>query len=225
MIKMIAFDLFGVVITEGHMVSNVLMPLLPANTKKSVVRKFYNQYTRGDITENAFWQGIGQPNNPQLREKFLNSFVLDEDLAHVVSELSKDYSLSILSNLGKDWAEVLINKFRFTQTFTPIIISGEAGCEKPNRRIYEILIEQSRLPAEHIIFIDDRLENLATAHALGMQTVHYQREDVECDYQSDYCINKLSGLLKPSLSRINVHNDLNQTSLLYGSPALSDVHS
>jgi len=195
MIQMVAFDLFGVVITEGHMVSNVLMPLLPSDTQKTVVKEYYNQYTRGEITESAFWQGIAQPNNPQLREQFLNSFVLDEDLAHVVGELSKDYTLAILSNLSKDWAKVLINKFRFKQTFAPIVISGEVGCEKPSRRIYEILIEQSRLPAEHIIFIDDRLENLATAHALGMQTIHYQHEEDDCNYQADYRINKLSDML------------------------------
>jgi len=202
MIKMIAFDLFGVVITEGHMVSNVLMPLLPTDTQKSVVKKFYNQYTRGDISESAFWQGIGQPNNPQLREQLLNSFILDEGLAHVVDQLSKDYTLSILSNLGKDWAEFLINKFLFKQTFAPITISGEAGCEKPNSRIYDILIEQSQLPAEQIMFIDDRLENLATAHTLGMQTTYYQREKDDFNYQADYCINKLSDILELSLNRI-----------------------
>jgi len=213
MIKMLAFDLFGVVITEGHMISNVLMPLLPANTKKPVVRKFYNQYTRGDITESAFWQGIGQPANPQLREQFLNSFVLDEDLAHVVDELSKDYRLSILSNLSKDWANVLVDKFQLTQTFAPIIISGEAGYEKPNRRIYEILIEQSRLPAEQIIFIDDRLENLAAAHALGMQTIHYQREDDDCNYQADYRINKLNDILDIFVKPVALPNQETQRQL------------
>lgn len=54
MIKMIAFDLFGVVFTEGHMVSVTLMPLLPEDSTKSVVKDFYSRYTRGDITEAAF---------------------------------------------------------------------------------------------------------------------------------------------------------------------------
>ena len=100
----------------------------------------------------------------------MNSFVLDEDLSHVVKALSENYTLSILSNLGKDWAEVLSNKFEFKQTFFPIIVSGEVGCEKPGECIYEILIDQSQLLAEQIVFIDDRLENLATAHALGMKS-------------------------------------------------------
>ena len=192
---MVAFDLFGVVFTEGHMVSGTLMPLLPEDADRSIVKGFYNQYTLGKVTETAFWQGIGEPNNPSLRKCFLNTFVLDEHFSHVVDTLSDNYSLSILSNLGSDWAEVLINKFLFNQTFSPIIISGEVGCGKPDDRIYDILIEQSELPAEEIIFVDDRLENLATAHALGMKTIHYQREADGFDYQPDYCIKQLSDVL------------------------------
>jgi len=47
MIKMVAFDLFGVILSEGHMVSATLMPLLPKSIKKSTVKGFHNQYTRG----------------------------------------------------------------------------------------------------------------------------------------------------------------------------------
>jgi len=51
------------------------------------------------------------------------------------------------------------------------------------------------LGLESAIFIDDRLENLAVAHQLGMKTVHYQRESDIFDYQADYHIQKLSALL------------------------------
>ncbi|MBL4775626.1 MAG: HAD-IA family hydrolase [Mariprofundus sp.] len=171
------------------------MALLPSDAQQPVVKGFYNQYTRGEITEETFWQGVGQANNRQLREDFLNAFVFDDDMPDVIDALSKKYALSILSNLARDWGETLIDKFQFEQTFSPIIISGAVACEKPHKRIYEILIEQSQLPAEQILFIDDRLENLATAHALGMTTVHYQREADSCDYQADYCITKLGDLL------------------------------
>lgn len=195
MIKMVAFDVFGVVITEGHMVSSSLMPLLPKHTSKSLVKSFYNPYTRGEISEQSFWQGIGLSDYTEIRQTFLHSFVLDADLKHVVHQLSDKYALSILSNLGSAWADTLSEKFAFKQSFAPIIFSGKVGFEKPNPEIYALLIAESGLEAHEIIFIDDRLENLAVAHQLGMKTVHYQRESDTFDYQADYQIQKLSALL------------------------------
>jgi len=177
------------------MVSNALMPLLPKHTSKVLVKAFYNPYTRGEISEQRFWQGIGVSEYADIRHTFLNSFVLDTDLKHVVQQLSDKYALSILSNLGSAWADVLTQKFDFENTFKPIIFSGKVGCEKPNPEIYALLIAKSGLEAHEIIFIDDRLENLAVAHQLGMKTVHYQRESDTFDYQADYHIQKLSALL------------------------------
>ncbi|MDQ6984468.1 MAG: HAD hydrolase-like protein, partial [Ghiorsea sp.] len=145
MIKMVAFDVFGVVISEGHMISNALMPLLPKHASKVLVKSFYNPYTRGEISEQSFWQGIGVSEYADIRHTFLNSFVLDEDLPQVVSQLSDKYALSILSNLGSAWADELMLKFDFENTFKPIIFSGKVGFEKPNPDNYKLLIAKSGL--------------------------------------------------------------------------------
>lgn len=195
-IKMIAFDLFGVVITESHMVSNTLMPLMPKGSQKAVVKAYYNQYTRGEMTESQFWQAIGEAENTTLQQDFLNAFILDPDLESVIKNLSQYYQLAILSNLAKEWSEVLIDKFQFENNFSPIIISGVVGCEKPNKKIYEILVQQSQLQAQEIAFIDDRLENLATANKLGMTTIHYQRENDLFEFTPDYNINNLKQILR-----------------------------
>ncbi|MDQ6989885.1 MAG: HAD-IA family hydrolase [Mariprofundaceae bacterium] len=191
-IKMVVFDLFGVLITEGHMISNVLMPLLPENTSKTVVKSFYNPYTRGEIDEHAFWHGIGQHDNAPLRAKFLNSFILDAQFNSSIQTLSATYQLAILSNLGSAWAENLSHQFNFKAHFKPIMFSGDVGCEKPQPRIYEMFIQQSQLQAEEIIFIDDRLENLQAAHQFGIKTIHFQREEQTADFQAGYTIHQLS---------------------------------
>jgi len=56
---MIAFNLIGVVFTEGHIISTMLMPLFPVGNDKKQVKDF--------------WQGINQSSNPQLLDSFLNS--------------------------------------------------------------------------------------------------------------------------------------------------------
>ena len=198
-IKLIAFDLFGVVISEGHMVSNVLMPLLPKETDKATVKAVYQQYTLGEIEEPVFWKKIGQTDNHNLRQQFLDSFELDPEIIQVKEKLNSSFQLAILSNLAKDWGETLSKKFDFKEDYSPHVISGEVKCGKPDAAIYQHLIEAAGISPEHILFIDDRLENLFTAHQLGMKTVHYKREPDDHHYQADYVIHHLRHLLNLDL--------------------------
>ena len=50
-IQLIAFDLFGVVISDGHLVTNGLLPLLPHLTK-AAVKPHYDAYTSGKMRKN-----------------------------------------------------------------------------------------------------------------------------------------------------------------------------
>lgn len=194
-IKLIAFDLFGVVITEGHMVSKVLMPLLLEKTDKHIVKAVYQQYTLGKIEEPQFWEQIGHAGNDTLRQQFLECFELDPDIEEIKQKLKPHVQLAILSNLAKDWGETLSTKFSFKNDYSPFVISGEVKCGKPDVAIYQHLIEAAGSAPEHTLFIDDRLENLFTAHRLGMKTVHYKREPDNHHYQADYVIHHLRELL------------------------------
>ena len=62
--------------------------------------------------------------------------------------------------------------FRTTQPvfdqFTDIVVSGTEQLVKPDRAIYELALRRFGLPADELIFIDDRAENIAGAEAAGM---------------------------------------------------------
>lgn len=195
-LKLIAFDLFGVIITDGHLVTNGLMPLLPPGTAKAEVKPFYDAYTGGQIPEAAFWLGLNLTVDSDIRNRFLNVFELDEDLAEVTYTLAKRYRLGILSNLGAEWGEILEERFAFSERFEPRIISGEVQCQKPEPTIYEVLIKASGVAGEHIAFIDDRRENLEVAKRFGMTTIHYQREPDEHLFEPDFTIERLSEVLQ-----------------------------
>lgn len=123
-------DSFGVVITDGHLVTNGLMLLLPPGITKAAVKPYYDAYTGGQISEADFWQGIGLMLDSPIRNQFLNVFELDADLAAVTYALSKHYRLGILSNLGAEWGEMLEERFAFSERFEPRIISGAVKCQK-----------------------------------------------------------------------------------------------
>jgi len=195
-INMISFDLFGVIVTEGHLISNVLMDLLPAGCERKKVKSFYEKYNLGVINEAQFWQALGITDYQQLRSTFLDSFRLDADLIMVVGQLKNNFQLSILSNLPPDWADELTTRFKFESLFNPVIFSGHEKCKKPQAEIYHQLISQSDCRNEQIAFIDDRLENLQAAHEQGIVTIYYQREKEAHDFKPDYHITKLSEVLK-----------------------------
>jgi glucose-1-phosphatase len=56
--------------------------------------------------------------------------------------------------------------------FERVYLSYEMGKMKPSADIYQQVLEESGLVAEETVFLDDNLDNLASAQQLGIQTVH-----------------------------------------------------
>lgn len=83
---------------------------------------------------------------------------------------AKGYKTALLSNMITPLAWIT-NHLASTKGFSPIVISSEVGHSKPNPEIYHIMLKRIGLKPEECLFIDDRQENLATAHSLGFQTM------------------------------------------------------
>jgi hypothetical protein len=54
------------------------------------------------------------------------------------------------------------------------VFSHEVGVRKPNRRIYEILLERTRVEARQVLFVDDKDWALVPAAQLGLKTVLFR---------------------------------------------------
>ncbi|MCX4827594.1 HAD-IA family hydrolase [Streptomyces sp. NBC_01016] len=54
-----------------------------------------------------------------------------------------------------------------------VVNSARVGVAKPEREIYEIAAERAQAPVQRCLFVDDRIENVEAAVALGMSGVHY----------------------------------------------------
>ena len=57
--------------------------------------------------------------------------------------------------------------------FKGFVISGDVGVRKPDAAIYRELISQTGVPAENMVFVDDRPKNLDAAAELGFRTVQF----------------------------------------------------
>lgn len=58
--------------------------------------------------------------------------------------------------------------FDFLDLLDDVVVSGTEGVAKPEPRIFALVAERAGLPLDHLVFVDDRPDNVAAAAALGM---------------------------------------------------------
>jgi 2-haloacid dehalogenase len=82
---------------------------------------------------------------------------------------AKGVPVFALTNFGIESFAYARTQFDFLNEFDRAFVSGHMGVIKPDPRIYEMVEEQSGLPADRLLFTDDRDKNVAAARARGWQ--------------------------------------------------------
>jgi putative hydrolase of the HAD superfamily len=101
---------------------------------------------------------------------------VNHEMYDFVLELKgKGISIALLSNIDSRLAKIL-KEFNLYAPFDPCLLSCEIGLEKPDPKIYEFLLKELQLPANHIIFIDDKSENVEAAQKLGFDTILFSSQ-------------------------------------------------
>ena len=102
-----------------------------------------------------------------LRKKLM--FPLDLNVKLLPKLKKQGFKLYFLSNFPIDIFEEIKTGYYFFKYFDGGVISSEVKFSKPDRRIYEILIENYALIPEECLFIDDIELNVKAAEATGMK--------------------------------------------------------
>jgi 2-haloacid dehalogenase len=90
----------------------------------------------------------------------------------ILAELREvGYPLYVLSNWSAETFARVRQHFPFLEWFDDLVISGQIGLTKPNKDIFDYLLDKVGLPAGQCLFIDDRSENTEAAQQFGFQTV------------------------------------------------------
>lgn len=84
------------------------------------------------------------------------------------------YPLYGLSNWSAEKFALVRPQYPFFEWFDDMVISGEVRLLKPERAIFELLLERIGRPAGECLFIDDHSPNITAAKELGFQTIHFQ---------------------------------------------------
>ena len=100
---------------------------------------------------------------------------IEENVALMRSLKAAGRPVYALSNFATVKFAIARKMFDFLNDFDHAVISGHVGAAKPDPRIFEILFEHVGKPPQELVFVDDSLNNVEVARALGMPSIHFAR--------------------------------------------------
>jgi len=188
MIKAICFDLDGVYFLNDK--SNFIKSLVNLGVSEDEAKRVFlksdemnKQYKLGKITDEEFW-------NWALREWHLDLTVQEvidlliegyetnkSAVEYVKKVRNAGYKTVICSNNFPARIDGLQKRFGFLDDFDVSVFSYEVGVDKPNKEIFQTLIEQSGLKADEIVYSDDDASKMDGAKELGINTFLYTNLD------------------------------------------------
>lgn len=135
---------------------------------------------RGVITEEEAVNKIcnrSVENNELIQSVMHNWYELFtpiEDTVKVLKELKhKGYRLYVLSNFHLLAYEDVTKRYDFFKYFDGGIISYKKKLMKPEKDIYDKLVEKYKISPKESVFIDDTMENIESAAKLGFKAIHF----------------------------------------------------
>jgi len=87
--------------------------------------------------------------------------------------LDSKYRLFMLSNVDSSHINFVDNNFPYVKNVKKRILSYKVKCIKPDRKIYNHVLNRFNIDPVESIFIDDLKNNILTAKAFGFNTIHY----------------------------------------------------
>jgi putative hydrolase of the HAD superfamily len=131
----------------------------------------------------AALEEVGIDDRP-LAAELAEFFAIDRSRRHVVfaeteqvlHDLKRNYRLALITNGAPDIQGTKIDGSNLAGFFETIVISGDHGFGKPDRRIFQLALERLKVAPHEAVMIGDSLtRDIAGARAAGLRTVWINR--------------------------------------------------
>jgi len=144
--------------------------------------------------------------DPALAAEIAEVFVTDRSRRHVVfaetenvlNELKKDFRLAMLTNGAPDIQGAKIDGSNLASFFETVIISGDYGFGKPDRRIFQLVLQRLKVAPHDAVMIGDSLNrDIAGARDAGIRTIWINRHNrtlADAHHAPDFQLTDLCGL-------------------------------
>ena len=193
--KNIVFDLAGVVVARNQeRCPQYIIDYFYFINSGEALPEFWDDYDRGTRDIDSVAQCLAEFRGSDFetaKSRMLEAVTYQEQVdptAELIAELkAAGYRLFVLSNMSKDYIEFL-REMPVFQHFEGEIVSCEVGLIKPERGIYNLLLDRYNLVPEQTLFIDDRKPNVDAAAEVGINPFHFDRNDPEKSCEQLRCI-------------------------------------
>ena len=184
----ILFDIGGVLLTNGwdHHERSVVVEQfkLDRDALESRHAKVFEAWERGELTLDEYLDAVVfyDPRSFSREGFFVAMCAQSKELPGgalcILKELaaSDKCRIGALNNEARETHEFRVDKFALHNLFEYTFTSCYMGLRKPDPRIYLRSLGILGDRPERSLFIDDRLENVAAAAAVGMKAIRFTGE-------------------------------------------------
>ena len=145
----------------------------------------FDSYEIGKISSEKFIEelqhAVGKNISKQSIMEAWNSMLLDlpKERIELLTSLKTKYKTYLLSNTNEihkiAYCNYLKNTYQFNDFqafFQKQYLSFEIGMRKPNKEIFEFVINENKLKKEETLFIDDSIQHVLGARETGIDAFH-----------------------------------------------------
>jgi putative hydrolase of the HAD superfamily len=183
--KLILFDFGGVLINYSKSFQTASLEQgIPIEYLDKAFDEKEEDITLGNVFPQDIYITALKENSIEADENydFLESWIKDYEIIrpafNLLLELSKKYSVGILSNTYKGVINKTIEMGKLPDIkYRYIFESCEIGHKKPDIEIYEYVEEETGLKGKEILFIDDRKDFTDIANHIAWGTFHFDNSN------------------------------------------------
>ena len=125
-----------------------------------------------------------------------------------MESLKDRFKLALISNFDHpEHVKNLLAKDKIDKYFSSILISGEVGFKKPDKRIFDIALQNMNMFPEEVLFVGDSNDDIQGAKSAGIVPIFIKR-DLESVNMLDY--NKIEESEKHNNNGVIVISHLEQ---------------
>ena len=192
-VKAIIFDLGAVILNINYQNTIDEFKKLGVKNPNSFYSKktqthLFNQIETGKISQKEFLLQLQKETSDasiQQVKNAWNAMLLDlpEERIKLLKSLNQNYAIFLLSNTNAlhicEFKKKLGNKeyTEFYNLFDKVYYSHKIGFRKPQAEAFTIILNQNKLAAHEVLFIDDSPQHIEGAKKLGIQAYHLKDEE------------------------------------------------
>ncbi len=176
--RFVWLDAMGVIFQSADDVRELLVPFARARGSRVAeddAVAVYRARSSGRFSSAELWARLGVPGEAsRLDEEHLAAHRLVPGIIDFArAAVRAGMRVGCVSNDVSEWARHLRSRHELDALITPWVSSGDVGARKPDRAIYDRLVELTGVAPALSVVVDDREANLDAASDLGFSTVRF----------------------------------------------------